>query len=118
MLYSASLLFRSVHSTGESALWEDSIVLINAESEEIARLKARQFGKAREVSYVVDADDTISVVFQCVERVYLVTDFIEVAGVKDLVGADGVEVFSRFLREEEALSLMMPFDASPIEKTV
>ncbi|MGE3298371.1 MAG: hypothetical protein AB7I68_13610 [Porticoccaceae bacterium] len=63
-----------------------------------------------ECSYDVDALDTISVVFERIERIILLADFDEAHFSKNLAEKDGVEVFSRFLREEEALSLLRSFD--------
>lgn len=103
MWYTANLLFKSVHSptSSKDALWEESIRLIEAETREQAMEKANILGKAAEVSYPIQSDDSTKWTFVKVERV------VEIDGQKL---KDGAEVFSRFLRESEVQSLLTPFD--------
>jgi cysteine synthase len=102
MWYSVSLLFRSSgNPAGAGApLWEESIRLISADSEAQAMEKAKRLGESERVSYGVSGG-TRTWVFSRVERVYAIeTDRLD----------DGVELFSRFLRDSEVVSLLTPFD--------
>src|SRR5438045_9543819 len=102
MLCSASLFYRSETPGRDTAeiLWEDSIVLIDAISEEVALRKAEEVGKSVEQDYMSATDEHVSWVFVRVERVIAIGDSL----------TEGTELFSRFLRACEATSLLTPFE--------
>jgi len=99
MWYSASLLFQAVHdSPRKDPVWEESIVLVEATSENEARRRAEEIGRSSETGYRTRSGHLVWR-FDRVERMFLV----------EAVG-DGREVFSRFLRDSEVRSLLTPFD--------
>jgi len=100
--FTASLLFEATHSDSSvaRALWEERIVLIRAESVEVAQHLAQELGVSREQSYPAQGQDVVTWKFRRVERVYEVQ-----AEAPDA----GVELFSRYLRAEEVESLLTPF---------
>jgi hypothetical protein len=102
MWFAANLLFKSVHiPSGKSPpIWEQSIRLIEAETEADARDKAERLGRSEMVSYQARSDLVIWT-FEGVERVYAIE--------QDHL-SDGVELFSRFLRDAEVTSMMTPFE--------
>lgn len=102
MWYAANLLFKSVHSiaSDDEPLWEESIYLIDADSKEAATLKAEIIGRSAEVSYSMHHGDSIRWTFFKVERIHEIEEQIE----------DGVEIFSRFLRDSEVKSILTPFE--------
>lgn len=101
MWYSASLFFRGNRRENSSAapLWEESVRLIRAETEDQARGRAEEIGKTEELTYRTN-EGAIDWVFERVERVIELEAF----------PVDGAEVFCRFLRDTEARSLLRPFD--------
>ena len=104
MWFSASLLFRSIHTVPDGVeLWEESICLVEADTEAKALAKASAIGHREQVSYVARGEDTVTWEFVQVERVF------EIEGGQP---SDGVELFSRFLRKSEVESLLKPFEES------
>jgi Domain of unknown function (DUF4288) len=103
MWYSAALFFQGVSQTHRAVetLWEEKLLLIDADSAEKAQSIAEQIGRASEHAYTSATQEDICWTFVCVERVYEIMD----VGIKN-----GTELFSRFLRDSEARSLMTPFD--------
>jgi hypothetical protein len=101
--FSASLFFKGEHSRTreEKELWEESICLIHADTENEALKKAIRSGREKEVSYKTCEGDILSWKFVKVERLFVIDE--------DSL-TDGTELFSRFLRSEEAASLLTPFD--------
>ena len=101
MWFGVSLLFKSVHNgqSAEDALWEDSIVLIRAESRDLAQKQAEILGKGEEHEYVSATGDQVKWTFQGVESVHEIVDD---------TPENGTEVFSRFLRAREVESLLAP----------
>ena len=71
MWYTASLLYKSAHIPTESkpTLWEESIRLVQAESEEEARVEAERIGKSEAHSYEVE-DGLVIWSFEKIERVF------------------------------------------------
>ena len=102
MWYSASLLFKSVHvpTDARQPIWEESIRLIEAETDADARNEAERIGRSEKVAYQAQ-NDVVLWTFERVERVCPID--------KDEL-ENGVELFSRFLRESEVMSLLTPFD--------
>jgi hypothetical protein len=102
MWFAANLLFKSVHvpSGHRPPIWEQSIRLIEAETEADARNKADRVGRSEVVAYQAQSDLVIWT-FEGVERVYAIEE--------DHLG-DGVELFSRFLRDSEVTSMQTPFE--------
>jgi len=101
MWYAASLFFRRKHTPPKpGSKWEESIRLIDASSEDDARTKAQKLGRAEEHSYDTQ-DGSLGWKFERVERV---------CAIDEAQLANGTELFSRFLRESEAMSLLTPFD--------
>jgi hypothetical protein len=81
-------------------LWEESIVLIEAESEDQARVVAERIAKNAETQYRTASGEHISWKFHTIERIYKI---------EDDVLQTGTELFSRFLRWSEVKSLLTPF---------
>ncbi|MBT9513545.1 MAG: DUF4288 domain-containing protein [Acidovorax sp.] len=101
--FAANLLFRSSRNGqfAETNLWEEVIVLINAESEADAYITANAMGRSRESYYITSDGVEVAWLFYRVERVF---------GLMDLPLQHGSEVFSRHLRDLEVQSILKPFD--------
>lgn len=102
--FAASLLFRGCfenQADAEPSLWEESIRLVRAFNVEDAQERAELLGKSLEVAYVTNEGRNLSWIFFRVESVF------QIEG--NILG-DGLEVFSRFLRHDEVVSLLAPFD--------
>ena len=100
MWYTASLFFQGQHlgEPDRDSIWEEQIVLVDADGESAAHQAAEQIAKAREHEYVTgDANGKLRWVFVGVERVC------EVDGNRF---ETGVELFSRFMSDREAASLL------------
>lgn len=100
MYYSVCLMYKSERTDSEPPLWEECIILVSAMDEIEAEEKAKKSIVANECEFNVS--DSVKVVwkFHQVESVCLIEDKIE----------DGVELFSRFLRQSEAESILNPFE--------
>ena len=99
-MFSVSV-FMTMGSKGDNEpLWEERILLVKAESEDDATRKAETLAKSEEHSYSSNQGKRIAVKFDSVDRVYAIEDTLE----------DGVELFSRFLRDSEVNSLKTPFE--------
>ena len=102
MWYAANLLFKSTHSqSGDDELWEESIRLVDAESEDMALKKAQIIGANEKVAYLAQEGDKVTWEFVRVDRVFEISD-------EQL--RNGAELFSRFLRKSEVESMLKPFD--------
>jgi hypothetical protein len=103
MWYWASLFFQSVHNDcpTDHDLWELQVVLIQSHSETNAMTQAEQIGKRKEHEYVSATGDRVCWVFRHVESVFQLFD-------QHL--NPGTEVYSRFLRANDVINLMKPFD--------
>lgn len=101
MWYAASIFTKaeSPNRPDSEALWEESIVLIKANSEAHARTVAEKIGRDSEVEYVGATDELISWRFIRVDRIQEIGEELK----------PNEEVFSRFLRASEAESLLTPF---------
>lgn len=101
MWYAACLLIESSRSpAGAEPIWEESIRLIEAATEQEARAKAERLGHSEGQSYLT-TEGTLTWTFNRVERIYAIN-------ADTLI--DGTELFSRFLRASEVASLLTPFD--------
>ena len=101
MWFTASILYRSKRAkNGSDQLWEESFVLIRASDSDDALEKAKAIGKDGLVEFATVDNDRVRWEFHDVMHIYEVNeDRLE----------HGTEVFSRFIRESEARSLMIPF---------
>ena len=82
-------------------LWEETIILVQAEDEQMAIKKGEIIGKRLETNYVSVTNERVFWSFDRIIMTYEIdSDVLE----------EGVEVFSRHLRKEEAKSLCTPFD--------
>ena len=103
MWFAADLLFRGERQPpGPPPLWEERIVLVEASTETDAASAATAIGKEEEHAYETSKNGRrVTWRFMTLLRLY------EIEGFQP---RSGVELFSRFLRDEEATSLMKPFD--------
>jgi uncharacterized protein DUF4288 len=99
MWFSVAILMRS-----KNGLWEEQVRVIDADSESAARETAREIGRKEEHGYATADGGWTEWRFEAISSVCAV-DFpaLEAA-------ASGTEIFWRFLRESEALSLLTPFE--------
>ena len=105
MWYAVSVMIKGTCPTrdADDMLWEECIILIDAESADHAREKAESVSSAKETEYVSATGDRISWRF---ERVAFVYEIGEELG-------DATELFARFLRNSEAESLSTRFGEAP-----
>ena len=101
MWFTANILYKGTHERKDrDSLWEESFLLIEATDKEQAAVAAEELGKTHEVKFAT-VDDEVHWTFHDVINVFELLE-------DDL--ADGTGVYSRFLSEEEAKSLMTPVD--------
>ena len=103
MYYCASV-FQIAERDGKSdpsSLWEEQFLLIEASTEADAHSKAEQMVKNRAPSYLNKKGESVSWKFVKIERIY---------PIEDTALKTGTELFSRFLRDSEARSLLTPFE--------
>ena len=100
MYYSVNLMYRSERGDSQSPLWEERIILVSAIDEDEAKDKAEKHARENESEFTAADGVNIKWVFYQIERVFPIDGDIE----------DGVELFSRFLRQSEAESLLTPFN--------
>jgi hypothetical protein len=102
MWYCASIFFISERDAnpGLGSLWEERLVLVDALDEITAKETATSLGQEFRAPYKNQEGISVSWRFVKVERLYAITD--------DQLKT-GTELFSRFLRDTEAKSLMLPF---------
>ena len=105
MWFGASILFRAQHlrEKPNPTIWEDSIIVVQADSLTEATELATAIGLERQVSYAVMDDDWVDWVFDSV---------LDVFEIEDAALSSGVEVFSRHLTEDEVLKLKQPIASS------
>ena len=102
MFYVANALLRSSHSPPipeEKTLWEELFILVEAESEDQALSLAQDIGRRSAVAYKNVAGETVQWSFVEVTKIHLLDRLVH-----------GTELFARFLRNTEAMSLRQPFD--------
>ena len=102
MWFGAAILIRSeaADRLPHESLWEESVVLVKADTEDEALAIATAIGRRQELSYSVDGGTQLRWLFDRVARVYAIES-------EDL--QSGTELFSRFLRASEVESLLTPF---------
>jgi hypothetical protein len=105
MWYSASLFFEGAHQVSPRvpSTWEEVIVLIEAEDEAQAYQRADDVGRSREHEYLVSEPVQHRLRWR----------FVKTERVQEIEGGipgNGAALFSRFLRKEEAESLLLPFE--------
>jgi hypothetical protein len=105
MWYSAGLLFEGIHEIQPAlpSLWEESVVLINAETPDIAKTAAEEIGRQREHEYYVTDP----------KRHLLRWRFAQLEDVYEIPAQSfehGTELFSRFLTQQDVDTLLTPFD--------
>ncbi len=102
MWFSAAILLRSeaADRLPADSLWEESVVLVKADTEDDALMIAAAIGRSQEISYGVEGGGQLRWLFDRVERVYPIES-------EDL--QSGTELFSRYLRASEVESLLAPF---------
>jgi hypothetical protein len=100
MWFAVNLLFESLHPDHpeNEFLWEERIVLVQANNEEKARLEGERIGKAEEHEYTAASGDLVRWVFREVESVCAIETL-----------EHGAELFSRFLTRQEVEKLQSPF---------
>ena len=99
-LFTVSVLYRSLRDGRylPDNLWEESLLLIQAEGEAEAISLAERIAKGRSIEYRNSEGEVLRWEFACVERAYEVENIV-----------DGAEIFSRHLRQSEVESLLNPF---------
>lgn len=102
MWYCASVLSVAERNGLRDAdsLWEEQFLLIEAPDKESAYSEALAHASRPRLPYKNKAGVSIAWRFVKIERIYEIADAPPV---------NGTEVFSRFLRDSEARSLMTPF---------
>lgn len=100
MNYAVSILFSSTRDDNSEPLWEERIILVKAIDEGDAKSKAEAIGREENHRYKASSGANVKWRFAQVERVCSIDEDI----------GNGTELFSRFLRESEAKSILTPFD--------
>ncbi len=102
MWFTVNLLFKSNHPDHpeNEFLWEERCFLVRAGTEEEARRKGEEIGRAEEHEYVAASGDRVRWTFERVESTFAINS--ETLG-------DQTEVFSRFLSTTEVESILTSF---------
>ncbi len=102
MWFSANILFKGSSPSGSNSaiLWEEQVILIQANTESEAQKKATSIGSNKQHEYRVDSGEIVRWIFDGIERVQQIES-------QEIY--DGIEVFSRFLRNSEVESIKTPF---------
>lgn len=93
-------MYKSERGDSQSPLWEERIVLVSAIDEKEAKEKATALATEYESEFTVSGGAKVKWNFHQIERVFSIDDNLQ----------DGAELFSRFLRNDEAESILTPFD--------
>ncbi|RRO15525.1 DUF4288 domain-containing protein [Saccharopolyspora rhizosphaerae] len=88
-----AVLLLEAESEGQPPLYEESFVLLTAESAEEATEKAKECGKQQETSYEDENHRQVT---------WRLKHIVEVKPLEDATFDDGTELFSRFFRNHEA----------------
>lgn len=102
MLFAVSILFHisPVEHPQSHFLWEERIVLLSGDDEDEVKEKAEILGHDSEHEYENANGQMVAHRFECVAAICAIPGEV----------TDGCEVFSRFLRDSEARSILTPFD--------
>jgi len=102
MWFSVSIFYRGKHLVRgpDFDIWEESFILVEAIDEAQAESRASEVAEESITYKTVDGDE-ICWSFDSIDRVH---------AIDSEVLKDGVELFSRFLRPKEVVSLKAPFD--------
>lgn len=92
---------RGQTAAGSSSVWELVVFCIDGEDEEAARERARELGDEYATEYETATGEMLRWRFEAVQDIQLLDPFPPV---------HGSELFSCFLKEREARSLMEPID--------
>lgn len=101
MKFAVSILVQSVHETGESRIWEFLVLFIDAADEEDARSKACKIGESYEIEYKNTDEQGVRWKFDSIHQIQMLDPY---------PPEHGSELFSCFLKDKEARSLMEPID--------
>ncbi|TWF93180.1 DUF4288 domain-containing protein [Saccharopolyspora dendranthemae] len=88
-----------LEAEGQRPLYEESFVLLTAESPEEAAEKAREYGKQQETSYEDENHQQVS---------WKLKQIVEVKPLEDATFDDGSELYSRFFRNRQAYDSLEP----------
>ena len=88
-----------LEAEGRQPLYEESFVLLTAESQEEAAEKAREYGKQQESSYEDENHEQVS---------WKLKQVVEVKPLEDATFDDGSELYSRFFRNRQAYDSLEP----------
>jgi hypothetical protein len=108
MWFAVNLLYESLHEPPASQnLWEERIIIVQADSEESALHQGETLAKAEEHEYISAQGDRVRWLFRGVERVFPID-------AEHL--SQGTEVFARFLKASEVQSILQKFpdEANPV----
>jgi Domain of unknown function (DUF4288) len=101
MWFAVNLLYESVHEPPASQnLWEERIIIVQADSDESALHQGESLAKAEEHDYVSAQGNHVRWIFRGVERVFPID-------AEQL--SHGTEVFARFLKTSEVQSILEKF---------
>jgi len=100
--FSISVLFEGIHTPlTKEPKWEDIIYLVKAKNSDEAEKKTLKIASENETEYDTIDGGKVKWVFRGVSQVFeIMVDELE----------SGVELFSRHLKQDEAKSLLKPFE--------
>lgn len=101
MKFAVGVLIRGARADGMSTTWEYLVLLVDAISEDAASEKAAQYARQRDSEYLTSDNINMRWKFESVHHVQPL-NLMEIT--------DGGEMFSFFLKNEEAISLLSSFD--------
>jgi hypothetical protein len=102
MWFGFSLLFQSEQTPSVTdPIWEESIIVLQADTLGEAKEKANLFASQREVQYQAANGDMVNWKFK---------EIFEVSEINNSIEPSGTEIISRFLKDSEVKSLKSKFD--------
>jgi hypothetical protein len=96
MFFAVSVMIESVRSDGTQGAVEEQIYLVEADSPKSAEARGRELGLSACADYSVEGGVQVSMRLRAIERTYPIEGELQ----------DGTELFSRFLRPDEADSIL------------